>query len=53
MIEGGASSPAVGLVGGAAEIGLEVRPAPLGDVVEILLRNTTARPVEAGLSLLW
>jgi hypothetical protein len=53
MIEGGTSSPAIGVAGGAAEIGLEVRPAPLGDVVEILLRNTTARPVEAGLALLW
>ena len=44
---------AIGLAGTAAGVSLDSRPAPLGDAVEIALRNGTAQPVEVGLSLLW
>jgi hypothetical protein len=53
MVEGGTNRSALGLVGAETGETLEARPAPLGDVVEIVLRNMTAHQVEAGLSLLW
>jgi hypothetical protein len=52
-MEAATSRLTLDVVGQAAEMTLEVRPAPLGDEVEVVLRNTTGRTVEAGLSLLW
>ena len=50
---GVAASDALGLPGTTAGVTLDPRPAPLGDAVELVLRNRTAGPVEVGLSLLW
>ena len=53
IVDGVALAGAIGLAGTAAGVSLDPRPAPLGDAVEIALRNGTAQPVEVGLSLLW
>ncbi len=53
LLDGGLDGPTLGVGDPSADVTIEILPGPLGDEVEIVLRNRASHPIEAGLSLLW
>jgi hypothetical protein len=53
LLEPASTGPAIDVAGTDAAVTLDVRPKPLGDEVELILRNRTSAAIVAGLALLW